>query len=42
MESVEFLKLLNNDFDEKVFVSKVFETDNLLEPLKMVSERLSE
>nr|CDS19984.1 oligomeric golgi complex subunit 5 [Echinococcus granulosus] len=42
MDSDRFLKLLQNDFDEKVFVSKVFETNNLLEPLKMVSERLSE
>ncbi|KAL5108684.1 Conserved oligomeric Golgi complex subunit 5 [Taenia crassiceps] len=42
MDSDRFLNLLQNDFDEKVFVSKVFETNNLLEPLKMVSERLSE
>ncbi|VDO05075.1 unnamed protein product [Rodentolepis nana] len=41
MDSDEFLKLLQNGFDEKVFVSKVFETSNLVEPLKMVSERLS-
>lgn len=42
MDSDKFLELLQDDFDEKVFVSKVFETNNLLEPLKMVSERLSE
>lgn len=42
MDSQQFLSLLQNDFDEKVFVSKVFETKNLVEPLKMVSDRLSE
>ncbi|VDL61300.1 unnamed protein product [Hymenolepis diminuta] len=42
MDSGEFFKPLQSDFDDKVFISKVFETNNLIEPLKMVSGRLSE